>query len=189
MLRHHFSSVTGEYIKSKKMTEKVGFTTSQALPEVELAENEYFAMLDCDGKVQYWPDDTECTWQVKTRFEKVTAYSIDTKEPKQFDDKTLVTDEYTLSQPPHQYVTWSTELDDWQTDIQAKYEAELQLVTNTRESLYAQIVDRLNNEARMIRRVEGNEAKAAEYEEQADAAYLKIRADNPWPERPVINEA
>ncbi|WP_417585284.1 hypothetical protein [Nitrincola sp.] len=184
MLKHHISPVSGEYVQSQKLAEKVGFTTSQPLPEVELAENEYFAMLDADGKVQYWPDDTGCAWQVKTRFEKVTAYSKETKEPKQFDDKTLVTDDYTLTQPPHQYVTWSEELGDWQVDTQAKYEAEVQQVTNTRESLYVQIVDRLNNEAKMIRRIEGDEAKAAEYEAQADAAYLQIRADNPWPEVP-----
>ncbi|ENM5729251.1 hypothetical protein AB7D55_000971 [Vibrio mimicus] len=185
MLKHYISSTTGEYIKSKKMAEKVGFTTSQALPEIELAENEYFAMLDADGKVQYWPDDVGCTWQVKTRFEKVTAYNKETKKPKQFDDKTLVTDEYTLTQLPHQYVTWSEELGNWEVDTQAKYEAEYQRVNATRESLYVQIVDRLNNEAKMIRRVEGNEAKAAEYEAQADAAYLKIRADHPWPEPPI----
>lgn len=88
---------------------------------------------------------------------------------------------WTLIQPPHQYVIWIEELSDWQIDAQAKYEAEVQQVSNTRESLYLQIVDRLNNEARMIRRVEGDESKAAEYETQADAAYLKIRADNPWP--------
>ncbi|EPI8560819.1 phage tail protein [Vibrio fluvialis] len=184
MLKHHISPVSGEYIQSQKLTQKVGFTTSQPLPEIDLAENEYFAMLDANGKVQYWPDDAGCSWQVKTRFEKVTAYSKETKESKQFDDKTLVTDEYTLTQPTHQYVTWGEELADWQTDTQAKYEAEIQQVTNTRASLYVQIVDRLNNEAKMIRRVEGDEEKAAEYEAQADAAYLKIREDHPWPEAP-----
>ncbi|EOW3711151.1 hypothetical protein ACOW3S_001747 [Vibrio fluvialis] len=91
---------------------------------------------------------------------------------------------WTLNKPPHQYATWNDELGDWQTDTQAKYEAEVQQVTNTRESLYVQIVDRLNNEAKMIRRVEGDEVKAAEYEAQADAAYLKIRDDHPWPEAP-----
>ena len=102
MLRHHISSVSGEYIKSQKLTNKVGFTTSQPLPEVELAENEYFAMLDANGKVQYWPDDTGCKWQVKTRFEKVTAYHKQTQQPKQFDDKSLVDDEYTINKPlPH----------------------------------------------------------------------------------------
>lgn len=186
MLKHFISSVTGEYIKSGKISVKMGYTTSQSLPEVVLAENEFFAMLDANGKVQYWPDDTECTWQVKTRFKKVTAFSKETKEPKQFDDKTLVPHEYTLIQPPQQYVTWIEELGYWEVDTQAKYEAEVQQVNHTRESLYVQMVDRLNNEAKMIRRVEGDEAKAAEYEAQADAAYLKIRADNPWPIPPEV---
>ncbi|MBD0786719.1 hypothetical protein HUO09_10195 [Vibrio sp. Y2-5] len=106
-------------------------------------------------------------------------------ESKQVKDLGDIEEGWTLTQPPNQYVTWSDELADWQVDTQAKYEAELQQVANTRESLYVQIVDRLNNEAKMIRRVEGNEAKAAEYEAQADAAYKKIRADNPWPELPV----
>ncbi|EPP24985.1 hypothetical protein [Vibrio fluvialis] len=105
-------------------------------------------------------------------------------ESKQVKDLGEIEDGWTLTKPPHQYVTWSDELGDWQTDTQAKYEAEVQQVTNTRESLYVQIVDRLNNEAKMIRRVEGDEVKAAEYEAQADAAYLKIREDHPWPEAP-----
>ncbi|PNH93114.1 hypothetical protein [Vibrio diazotrophicus] len=105
-------------------------------------------------------------------------------ESKQVEKLGEIQDGWTLTKPPHHYVTWSDELADWQVDTQAKYEAELQQVANTRESLYVQMVDRLNNEAKMIRRVEGDEAKAAEYEAQADAAYLKIRADNPWPELP-----
>lgn len=107
-------------------------------------------------------------------------------ESKQVEELGDIENGWTLTQPPHQYVTWSEALSDWQVDTQAKYEAELQQVTNTRESLYVQMVDRLNNEAKMIRRVEGDEAKAAEYEAQADAAYLQIRADNPWPKVPAI---
>ncbi|EKO3451594.1 hypothetical protein QNE85_003329 [Vibrio fluvialis] len=185
MLKHFISSTTGEYIKSEQLAVKMGFTTSQPLPEVELVENEYFAMLDAGGKVQYWPDDTNCTWQVKTRFEKVSAYNKADRVTKVFDDQSLVTDDFTLQAPNSQFDVWNEALDNWQTDLQAQYEAEVQRVTNIRESLYAQIVDRLNNEAKMIRRVEGNEAKAAEYEAQADAAYLKIRADNPWPIAPI----
>lgn len=102
MLKHFISSTTGEYIKSEKLAVKMGYTTSQPLPDVKLAENEYVAMLDADGKVQYWPDDTGCTWQVKTRFEKVTAYNKQTQQPKEFDDKSLVDDEHTLNKPlPH----------------------------------------------------------------------------------------
>ncbi len=107
-------------------------------------------------------------------------------ESKQVTDLGDIEEGWTLNQPPHQYVTWSEELNDWEVNPQAKYEAELQQVANTRESLYVQIVDRLNNEAKMIRRVERDEAKAAEYEAQADAAYVQIRADNPWPEVPEV---
>ncbi|EKO3451676.1 hypothetical protein NTE11_003317 [Vibrio fluvialis] len=115
----------------------------------------------------------------KTVFKKVNP-----QESKQVKDLGEIEDGWTLTKPPHQYVTWSEEINDWKVDNQAKYEAEVQQVTNTRESLYVQIVDRLNNEAKMIRRVEGDEVKAAEYEAQADAAYLKIREDHPWPEAP-----
>ncbi len=107
-------------------------------------------------------------------------------ESKQVEKLGEIEDGWTLTKPPHQYVTWSEELNDWEINTQAKYEAEVQKVTNIRESLYAQMVDRLNNEAKMIRRLEGDEAKAAEYEAQADAAYLQIRADNPWPEVPTV---
>ncbi|ELV8694348.1 hypothetical protein QNE54_001064 [Vibrio fluvialis] len=182
---HFFNSNTGEYISSLDTPHKVGFSTTQALPDILLTENEYIAMLDADGKVQYWPDDTNCTWQVKTRFEKVSAYNKADRVTKIFDDQSLVTDDFTLKAPNTQFDVWDETLDNWQTDLQAQYEAELQQVTNIRESLYTQIVDRLNNEANMIRRVEGNEAKAAEYEAQADAAYMKIRADNPWPIAPI----
>lgn len=70
-------------------------------------------------------------------------------------------------------------------DLQNQYEAELLVVSNTRESLYKEQVDRLRNEAASIRRVDGDEEKAEEYEAQADAAYLKIREENPWPENPA----
>ncbi|MDW6016777.1 DUF4376 domain-containing protein [Vibrio plantisponsor] len=123
MLRHYFSDVSGAFRASiKNRPNNEGFSTTQALPDIELAENEYLAMLDENGKVNMWPDKEEngCTWQVKTYFEKVTAYSKETKEPKQFDDKTLVTDDYTLTQPQHQYVTWSAELADWQNDIEKR---------------------------------------------------------------------
>ena len=124
MLKHHINSVSGEYIKSTKLPHKVGYTTSQPLPEVELAENEYFAMLDADGKVQYWPDDTECTWQVKTRFEKVNAYlKLDCTQKKEFDDKTLVTEEYTLLNPTSQFDEWDGAA--WVKNLDLAFNAEM----------------------------------------------------------------
>ena len=69
-------------------------------------------------------------------------------------------------------------------DLQREYELQILKVSNIRESLYKEQVDRLRNEAASIRRVDADEDKASEYEAQADAAYLKIRKDNPWPENP-----
>jgi hypothetical protein len=136
MLRHHVSSVSGEYIKSQRLAHKVGYTTLQPLPKVELAKNEYFAMLDSEGKVQYWPDDTGCTWLVKTRFVKVAAYHKQTQQPKEFDDKSLVTEEFTLKEPPtpyHDFIgsDWvannekatnakRTEINNWRTALETK---------------------------------------------------------------------
>ncbi|GIA04445.1 TPA: hypothetical protein ACYHOP_000803 [Vibrio cholerae] len=182
MLRYYFSSVSGEYIKSKKLAQKVGFTTSQPLPEVELAENEYFAMLDADGKVQYWPDDTGCAWQVKIRFEKVTAYlKSNCTQQKEFDDVTLVTDDYTLKEPATRFDEWID--GEWVTDISAKYIAEFDQVDNLRRGLYFAMVDPLVSEAN-IKRLQGKEAEAIELERQAIAAREKIQLDHPWPVNP-----
>ncbi|MCZ4371413.1 hypothetical protein O4H50_06390 [Vibrio diazotrophicus] len=179
------------YNKETLVVNQKGISTTlrQALPEYPrdallikpLPEKEGFVVCVCDFE-NGRPTATEyvADYRGKTIYNKANPL-----ESKQLKDLGEIAEAWTLSQPPHQYVTWSEALSDWQVDTQAKYEAELQQVANTRESLYVQMVDRLNNEAKMIRRVEGNEAKAAEYEAQADAAYKKIRADNPWPELPV----
>ena len=139
MLRHHFSSVSGEYIKSQKLAQKVGFTTSQQLPEIDLAENEYFAMLDADGKVQYWPDDTGCTWQVKTRFEKVTAYSKETQKPKDFADKTLVTDDYTILESTSEFDEWNGVA--WVKNLDLAFNAEMNALN---EKHYQDVLSAIN---------------------------------------------
>ncbi|MDE5178272.1 hypothetical protein [Vibrio fluvialis] len=178
------------YNKETLIVNQNGISTTlrQALPEYPrdallikpLPEKEGFVVRVCDFE-NGRPTATEyvADHRGKTIYNKVRPL-----ESKQVKDLGEIEAGWTLTKPPHQYVTWSEELNDWKVDIQVKYEAELQQVASTRESLYIQIVDRLNNEAKMIRRVEGDETKAAEYEAQADAAYLKIRADNPWPVAP-----
>lgn len=94
-----------------------------------------------------------------------------------------IDDGWTLSVPNTLVDKWDGQ--SWTTDAQAKYEYDYKIVNATRERLYELQVDRLNKEAEMIRRIEGDEDKASEYEAQAKAAYLKIREDNPWPENPA----
>lgn len=91
--------------------------------------------------------------------------------------------DWTIKIPKYQYSIWNEDIDDWIQNNQAQYEAQVQQVNATRRSLYTN-VDALRNEAHMIRDVEQNEAKAADYEQQARALYLKIRDENPWPVPP-----
>ncbi|EKO3554154.1 hypothetical protein ACOIPL_001318 [Vibrio fluvialis] len=179
------------YNKETLVVNQKGISTTlrQAIPEYPrdallikpLPEKEGFLVRVCDFE-NGRPTATE---YVADHRGKVIYNKTNPLKSKTVKDLGEIEEGWTLNKPSSQYVTWNEELDDWQTDTQAKYEAEVQQVANTRESLYVQIVDRLNNEAKMIRRVEGDEVKAAEYEAQADAAYLKIREDYPWPELPT----
>ncbi|NNN99099.1 phage tail protein [Vibrio sp. B1-2] len=113
---------------------------------------------------------------------KVTAYlKSDCTQQKEFDDKTLVTDDYTLDVPKTRFDEWIN--DEWVTNLQNQYQAQVQQVTDKRAYLYLD-VDRLANEGKRILDIEGDEAKAEEYRLQANALYLKIRSENPWPTPP-----
>lgn len=152
--------------------------TDKSLPTAVLdAENQYYSFRTQDDKVPYWADDS-CGWIVKDKPIKVTAYNKETQETKDFDDKSLVTYDYTLLKPSTQYDEWIDGT--WLTNEQAQYEAQVQQVDATRRALYLN-VDALRNEAAMIRAVEADETKASDYDEQAKALYLKIRDENPWP--------
>ena len=91
---------------------------------------------------------------------------------------------WTLDKPQTLYDEWID--GQWIVNLQNQYEANLVLVANTREQLYLEQVDRLRNEATSIRRIDGDEAKAEQYDQQADAAYIKIRDAHPWPTPPVV---
>ncbi|MFV0576052.1 MAG: DUF4376 domain-containing protein [Vibrio sp.] len=93
-----YANVTGEYLGEIADKKCYPFTTQKPLPKTELKENEFFAFLDKNGNVQMWETDS-CDWRIKTRFEKCTAYSKETGSEKEFDDKSLVTDDYTLLEP------------------------------------------------------------------------------------------
>ncbi|MBF4248914.1 phage tail protein, partial [Vibrio anguillarum] len=59
---------------------------------------------------------------------KVTAYlKSDCTQQKEFDDKTLVTDDYTLDVPQSRFDEWID--DEWVTNLQNQYQAQVQQVT------------------------------------------------------------
>lgn len=113
---------------------------------------------------------------------KVAAYlKSDCTQQKEFDDKTLVTDDYTLDAPKTRFDEWIN--DEWTTNLQNQYQAQVRQVTDKRAYLYLD-VDRLRSEAISVIELEGDEAKAEEYRLQANALYMNIRDENPWPVNP-----
>ncbi len=141
-----------------------------------------------EGFVVVAVDDLKGTEYVEEHRGKTVYNKQDSMQSKVVTQLGDIEDGWTLKKPATQFDNWDSQLDDWVTDLQAKYEHDYQQVNSIRGSLYSQIVDRLNSEAEMIRRTEGNEAKASDYEAQANAAYIKIREDNPWPEAPVTQQ-
>lgn len=157
------------------------FHTDIALPTDALDKNQFYSLRDMNGNVPVFSDEN-CKWVVKQHQVSAIAYNKQTQKQQLFDDESLVTDDYTLLKPITKFDEWLN--DTWVTNKQAQYEAQVQQVDATRRSLYLN-VDALRNEAHMIRMVEEDEAKAADYEQQARALYLKIRDENPWPESPL----
>lgn len=95
---------TGEYLRDVDAVKNIKsneymippYHTPES-PTVELNENEYHAFLDSNGNVPR--DYKNGAWVVKERFVKVTAYNKQTQAAKEFDDKSLVTDDYTIIEP------------------------------------------------------------------------------------------
>ncbi|WP_417883026.1 hypothetical protein [Vibrio rumoiensis] len=108
-----------------------------------------------------------------------TIYNTqDCKQSKIVEKLGVIEDDWTLLKPSTQFDEWIDS--EWVTNEQMEYEAQVQQVDAIRRALYLN-VDALRNKAAMIRVLEADETKAADYDEQAKALYLKIRNENPWP--------
>ncbi|ASF93264.1 phage tail protein [Vibrio anguillarum] len=117
---------------------------------------------------------------------KVTAYlKADCTKQKEFNDKTLVTDDYTLNVPATRFDEWIN--DEWLTNQSNKYIVEYDTVDSVRRNLYLQVSDPLYNKARRLER-NGEIDKANDYYAQADASVIKIEAQNPWPINPLASQ-
>ena len=121
------------------------------------------------------------SWLVEPKPIKVTAYHKQNRKPKEFDDKSLVTSEYSLKEP-------QTEWDEyiggkWVTNQQSKYEAERAEVDSTRQHQYTMRVRPFLEEAEIKKHM----GDLAEYERLMDLAVeerAKIQAEYPWPVAP-----
>ncbi|GIB70490.1 phage tail protein [Vibrio cholerae] len=121
---------------------------------------------------------------IKELYVRVAGYlKSDCTKKKYFDDKTLVTADYTLDVPKTRFDEWIN--DEWVTNLQNQYQAQVQQVNDRRAYLYLD-VDRLRAEATSILEIDGDSVKAEDYRMQANALYLKIRDENPWPIPPEL---
>ncbi|MEZ9233237.1 hypothetical protein AB4259_19370 [Vibrio amylolyticus] len=121
-------------------------------------------------------------WKVEAKFVAVVAYSKLTKQQKEFDDASLVTDDYTLSKPTTQYDEWIN--DNWMTNESDKYIAEFSQVDATREALYRAQTDPLENKAARLLRNGAMPEELAVYYDRINELEIKIKAENPWPVNP-----
>lgn len=116
-----FSHKTGELLGTREAVEDIKqpgrfvippYATPTPYPKEDLNEHQYWAYLDEQGKPVR--DYSFGDWVKKEKHIKVTAYNKQNQQPKQFDDKSLVDDEYTINKPPTAYHTFNTELGNWE---------------------------------------------------------------------------
>lgn len=178
---------TRDAVKDVKQPERwvvPPYQTPTVLPSEILDDNEYWAFLDSNGKPVR--DYQLGAWMKKKRHIKVTAYlKSDATKSKEFDDESLVTDEYTLEKPLTQWDEWINNA--WVTNESNKYIAEYNQVDDARRAAYFHVVTPLIDEAKIKRdliKTPEAIAEADELEQQALAARQKILAENPWPTPP-----
>ncbi|NAW86325.1 hypothetical protein [Photobacterium halotolerans] len=190
MIVYAYSSADGRFIQTTNAQPDLlhsgeflipGYHSPQPMPDFTLSEGEYFAYLTENGKAPRRHQDGR--WTVQKEKLSTTAWlKSDVTQSTRFEDVSEVTDDYTTEKPASCWDIWTES--GWQTDEQAKFESEVRAINELRRQQYGQIVDPLMNEARMQRML-GDDASADKNEQQAQAWYLKIKQDNPWPPAPA----
>lgn len=185
LAQYHFES--GEYLRDVDAVKNIKSNEYMIppyhaidFPTNELKENEYHAFLDSNGNAPR--DHQNGEWVVKVRFVKVTAYNKETKQPKEFDDKSLVTDDYTLLKPEG-FQKWNEEKWVQDDDAVAQYNAQNgKVIRDNAISSNLLALDaqwQVLNDAADIRRVI-NDAETIEAAE-TDTTQFRL-ADNTWRE-------
>ena len=96
---HHYNPITLLYTHSTSLSVTAGYK-APLVPQCSLPT----PPPSYDPSTQYLKANVkDGEWQVLAKFKEVTAYHKQTQIPKEFDDKTLVTEEYTLKESPTPY--------------------------------------------------------------------------------------
>ena len=172
-----FIGTLKSYLNNQNQHVIPAYSTKEPLPGKKLNDDEYWSYRNEKGNVpcQHYSG----AWIVQRKLIMVTAYNKQTREPKEFDDKSVVTIEYTLIKPTTKFDEWMN--DDWVTNTNDKYQFDYNYVDTTRRSLYVEQVDPLIAEAAM-KKAMGLEQESAGFIQQALALRAKIQKENPFPE-------
>ncbi|MCL9783668.1 hypothetical protein M9194_19775 [Vibrio sp. S4M6] len=133
-------------------------------------------------------DKASGAWSIQDKPQPVIAYSKTSRAKKEFDDVSLVTDDYTIVPPSTEFDEWCEDSCSWVTNESNKHISEYNEVDDTRRRLYSVMVTPLVDEAYIKRNLVKTEkalSEADDLEKQALAARLKIQAENPWPPAPT----
>lgn len=123
-------------------------------------------------------------WIVELKHVEVTAYHKQTQDSKQFDDVSLIADDYTQEKPLTQWDEWNGTV--WVTNQSNKYIDEYDQVDSARRSAYRNVSDPLYMEA-LRKEARGLTDDAADFRNQADAAVELIKAEFPWPNQVEVS--
>lgn len=153
------------------------YQTPNDLPRESLDVYEFWAYLDKNNKpVRNYQLGA---WVKQKCHVKVIAYlKNDATKQQEFDDVSLISDDYTKEKPLTQWDEWNGTA--WVTNQSNKYIAEYDQVDSARRAAYRNVSDPLYMEA-LRKEARGLTDDAADFRNQADAAVELIKAEFPWP--------
>lgn len=178
-IAYHYNYSTLVYAGKSEVHELAGYK-EYILPQFAT----WTAIPEFDQETEQAKFDVENhQWFVELIFVKITVYHKQTQKQKEFDDKSLVTTDYTVKKPLtpfDEYVSGK-----WVTNLSNKYIAEYDQVDSARRAAYREVSDPLYMEA-FRKESQGFAEEAMAYRNQADAAVVLIQAEHPWPTPPEV---
>lgn len=176
-LAHHFDHETLLFLSSTKVFLIAGYD-DYCCPQFAT----WVSLPDFDAETQQCRfNKSSQNWQVEAKLIKVAAYHKSTREPKEFDDESLVTDEYVTAKPTTQFDEWIDNA--WVTNLSNQYIFEYNQVDDERRRIYAEVINPLELEAQRKER-QGDTVLAQDYYNQANAAEIEMKQRHPFPAPP-----
>lgn len=126
---HHYNPITLLYTHSTALSVPAGYKTP-LVPQCSLLT----PLPSYDPSAQYLKANVkDGEWQVLAKLKEVTAYHKQTQVHKEFDDKSLVAEEFTLKEPPTPYHDFVD--NDWLANNEKATNAKRAEINNWRTAL------------------------------------------------------